>query len=61
MIPVADGSYIRTSIPCTISLVAYRYSTSDSMDTRSRFCVVQRMNSTVVVACVCFGRLLAPR
>lgn len=61
MIPTVDGGYIRISMPCTITLVAYSYSTSDSMDTRSSFCVVKHMNSIVVVVSVCFGRLLALR
>lgn len=52
MIPIVDGSYIWASMSCTISLVAYSYSTSDSMDMRSSFCVLQSMSSIVVVVCV---------
>lgn len=52
MIPVVDGSYIRTDMPRAVSLVAYTYATSDCMDTGCSICVVQRTSSIVVVVCV---------
>lgn len=61
MIPIVDGSYIRTSMLCSISPVACSSHTSGSMCARSSFCVVQHMNSIVAVVRVYFGGLIALR